>query len=51
MAVATNCDGGASEVINIPSIYQNLDVLYVVETTNGDCYVILLPTSGTATIS
>lgn len=51
MAVATNCDGGASEVINIPSIYQNLDVLYVVGATNGGCYIISSPTSGPATIT
>jgi len=49
-AVATSCSGGPTEVINIPSIYQNLDILYVVGATNGGCYVISGVISGPATI-
>jgi hypothetical protein len=49
-AVATSCSGGPTEVINIPSIYQSLDILYVVGATNGGCYVISGVISGPATI-
>jgi len=49
-AIATSCSGGPTEIINIPSIYQNLDIYYVVGATNGGCYVISSPSTGPATI-
>jgi hypothetical protein len=50
MAQASPCSGGPTGVINIPSIYQSIDIAYVVGATNGGCYVISLPVPGPATI-
>ena len=49
-ANAIPCGVGANEIISIPSIYQNLDILYVVGATNGGCYIITSPTLGPSTI-
>lgn len=50
IAQAMPCGGGTGEVMNIPSIYQNLGILYVVGATNGGCYIITGPTAGPSTI-
>jgi uncharacterized membrane protein len=49
-ANAISCDDGSFEIIYIPSIYQNQDISYVVGATNGGCYIITSPTTGSPTI-
>lgn len=49
-AQAIDCVNGSVEVIYIPSVYQNLNIYYVVRATNGNCYVVTGPTNGPATI-
>jgi hypothetical protein len=50
-ANAYPCCGGPNQVMYLPSIYQSLDILYVVGATNGQCYTIADPTPGPATIT
>lgn len=49
-ARAVSCIDGSVEIIYIPSVYQNLNIYYVVRATNGNCYVVTGPTNGPATI-
>ena len=50
-ASAFPCCGGPTEIMYLPSIYQNISILYIMGATNGQCYTIGGLTTGPATIT